>query len=72
MKMEAKKREKAKIYCTVIDIDSNYDCTLVAVDKKNLQRQLDQLNKDGKLYSIAHIVKGHHISFVEKSVIDFV
>lgn len=61
------KRERAKLFAVIKDYGGGIDI-IEAVDKKDLQIQLDNL---GFSYSIEGIFKGHSVNFKERKQITF-
>lgn len=67
------KRERAKLFATIVASDSQFDCIISASNENELQKEIDniylQYEEKGMSFSIASIIKGHEVKYKEsKSV----
>jgi hypothetical protein len=73
---EKPKRQMAKLYAVIVASDSQFDCVVVADDKKDLQAKINKLeqtysDKD-MTFSITALIKGHEVQFRETKTIEFI
>lgn len=72
---EKPKRERSKYFAVIVASDSQFDCVIIAEDKKDLEKQIAKLTVEydskGMDFSIANIFKGHEVSFKETKAIEF-
>ena len=72
---ERPKRQMAKFYAVIVASDMQFDCIVVADDKRNLKAKIESLQKkcddDGMSFSISSIIKGHEVKFKETKAIEF-